>query len=49
MFLLKTVIAVFCVLFGLQVLSLLLKSALTLLGEKDEAEFTDPDDGETVL
>ncbi|NQU70057.1 MAG: TRAP transporter small permease subunit [Rhodospirillales bacterium] len=48
-FLLKTVIAVFCILFGLQVLSLLLKSVLTLLGEKDETEFTDPDDGETVL
>lgn len=48
-FLLKTVIAVFCVLFALQVLSLLLKSILALFGGDDEPEFTDPQDGETVL
>ena len=48
-FLLKTVIVVFCVLFGLQVLSLFLKSLRTLLCDDDAPEFTDPKDSEPVL
>lgn len=48
-FLLKSVIAVFCILFGLQVLSLFLKSVLSLLGGGDEQELTDPNDGEAAV
>jgi TRAP-type mannitol/chloroaromatic compound transport system permease small subunit len=43
-FLLKTVIAVFCVLFGLQVFALFLRSIETLLGYEDKSEFVDSDD-----
>jgi TRAP-type mannitol/chloroaromatic compound transport system permease small subunit len=48
-FLLKSVIAVFCVLFGLQVLALLLRSIEVLVGRDDKADFVDPEDGETAL
>ena len=48
-FLLKTVIAVFCVLFGLQVLALLLRSIEALFGVDDEPEFTDSEDGEATI
>lgn len=48
-FLLKSVIAVFCVLFGMQVLSLFLKSILSLFGDDEEPEITEPKDGEATL
>ena len=48
-FLLKTVIAVFCVLFGLQFLALTLRGIETLLGYDDKPEFTDGDDEGVLL
>jgi TRAP-type mannitol/chloroaromatic compound transport system permease small subunit len=48
-FLLKTVIAVFCVLFGLQVLALFLRSFETLLGFDDKPDFKDGDDEGVML
>ncbi|NQV61525.1 MAG: hypothetical protein HQ502_17795, partial [Alphaproteobacteria bacterium] len=49
LFLLKSVILVFSVLFGLQFLALFLRSLQTLLGYAEPLEFTDPDDGEIKL
>ena len=48
-FLLKTVIAVFCVLFGLQILALFLRSVETLLSVNNEPEFSEPEDQDVAL
>lgn len=49
LFVFKSVIAVFCVLFGLQILALLLRSIEALFGLDDRPEFHDPEDEEVVL
>lgn len=48
-FLLKTVIAVFCVLFGLQILALFLRSVESLLGADEQPERSDPEDRDVAL
>ena len=48
LFIFKTVIAVFCVLFGLQILALLLRSIEALFGIDERPEFQDREDGDAL-
>jgi len=49
LFLFKSVIAVFCVLFTLQIIALLLRNIEALLGIDDKPEFQDGDDKDALL
>ncbi len=49
LFIFKTVIAVFCILFGLQIFALLLRSIESLFGADDPSDYVDPEDEEVIL
>jgi len=49
LFVFKSVVAIFAVLFGLQVLAMFLRSIAVLLGAEEALEYQDSDDQEGAL